>query len=481
MKRNIGKILIAMTFVLVIPLTMIVTGFNLPKQFRDSYYGVIAENYHELIQAKRKKIIFIGNSAVAFGVRPDLVEKELSGYNAVNFGVYGAVGTKFMLDLSKANIGEGDIIIIMPELFRQTCSLYFSAKDVWRAVDSDFRMLFYIPKENYESMIGNFFAFSAEKYKYFSGNTSPSAEGVYNREAFLNKDGTYAGYMTYDRAYNEMLGGYDPVNQPVISANVFGDGFINYLNEYNDYASQRGATVFFGFSPINSLSVSEEKGDPDEFYDYLYKKLNFEILGHPLKYMMDFHWFYDNNVHMNSCGAIVYTNTLVEDLKLALEIYDKPNMIELPDMPEIPMKDFPTGDNSDAQYFTYERVTSVSGDYIRLTALTEEGRNKAELTLPYSYNGIPVKEFMPEVFQNNDVISRIILPETISVIYEDSFLGAEKLSALYFKHDAIRDIAVTEDFLHGADKCVIYVKSTVNTADGCTGGWTFYGDRIKTY
>lgn len=481
MKRTITKILITVVLILVIPVSLVLTGFCLPSQFGDSFYGEIAEVYHELKETERKKIIFIGNSAVAFGVRKDLVESEIPAYKSINFGVYGAVGTKYMLDLSKANIGNGDVIVIMPELYQQTCSLYFSARDVWRAADSDYGMLSYVAKENKESIVGNFFGYTAEKYKYFTGNGDSTAEGAYTKAAFTDKKGNYVGYMTYERPYNTMSGGYDPANLPVLNESVFGAGFIDYLNAYNAYAKGKGATVYFGFAPINELAVGDNAyGDGNALYNYLREHLDFEVIGHPIKYLMDYRWFYDNNVHMNSYGAITYTDILVEDLKLALDI-EEPNNIDLPDPPEIPEKASASGDNSDAQYFNYEIKEGATGKYVFITGLTEEGKTRASLTLPTDYDGIPVREFAAETFRNNAVISRIVLPQNISVIYEDSFLGATRLSALYFEHDSILDISVTEEFLRGADNCYIYLKSSVNISAGCTGGWEFYGKRIRTY
>ena len=479
MKKTVFKILIALTLILVIPVTLVMTGFCLPAQYGDTYYAEIAKMYKRLKTAEGKRIIFVGNSAVAFGVRVDLVESEIPAYKAINFGVYGVVGTKYMLDLSKDNLRKDDIVVVMPEFYAQTCSLYFSALDVWRTVDGDFGMLSGVAAENRESMVGAFPKYVAEKANYSRGD-KPATEGAYAASAFTDESGEEVGYMTYDRPYNVMSGGYDPTNLPVMDESVFGAGFIDYLNDYAAYAKKNGATVYFGFAPINSLAASDFTDEKaDALYSYLINNLDFDVLGHPAVYKMDYHWFYDNNAHTNSSGAIAYTDILTEDLKLVLGI-EEPNAFEVPEMPEIPAYSTVNGDNRDAACFDYEVVDGATERYIKLTGLTEEGRKKSELILPSDYDGVPVREFSPQVFAGNGIIAKIVLQKNVRTIYDGSFAGASRLSSLYFEHDSVIDLSVGVKFLDGADNCYIYIKKGVSTVD-CAGGWERYLNRIKYY
>ena len=70
---------------------------------------------------------------------------------------------------------------------------------------------------------------------------------------------------------------------------------------------------------------------------------------------MDYEWFYDSNLHMNSAGMYVYTRQIVEVLKAQLSI-DTETKIDIPEKPEIPADDAEEGDNADAACFTYELV-----------------------------------------------------------------------------------------------------------------------------
>lgn len=481
-KRITFSIIFVIILALVMPVALVIAGFALPPQFDETYYGQLKHMYSRLKNAEGKKIVLTGNSAVAFGIRSDLLEEEFPGYSVVNFGLYGAIGTKTMLDLSKSNIGKGDIIVIMPELIPQSLSLYFSAKETWRAVDGDFSMLKHIAKENRGEMTGCFAEYASTKFGYARSGKKAPASGVYSQSAFNDEQGNEAGYMTYNRPYNIMTGGYDSAVKANLNTSIIGNGFIEYLNGYNAFAKKRGASVYFGFVPVNELMTEEKDRQQGgkELYSYLREKLDFDVIGHPTDYFMDYKWFYDNNVHMNSAGMYKFTNMLADDLKLALDI-KTPNKIVVPE-PEIIPPDFVAGDNRDAALFDYERVASITGEYILLTGLLQEGRARTEIILPSDYGGVPVREFAQSVFAGNTVISEITLPMTIGRIHDNSFYGCTKLRTIRFEHDFILGIDAGQDFLAGTDekKCFVYLKEGVSTTD-CGGGWGKYGLRIRYY
>ena len=479
-KRGILILVAAILLLALIPAVLVGAGFATPAQFGESYYGELSVLYKNLKNTGQKKIVLIGNSAFAFGARTDLLEAEFEDYKVVLFGLYGAVGTKTMLDLSKNYVKEGDIVIIAPELYAQSCSLYFSASDTWRAADGDFGILSDLPANTIGKMLCAFPGYVAEKYAYLTGARTADANAPYARSAFEDETGKNAGYMTFDRPNNIMAGGYDAANLPVLGSEVFGDGFIGYLNEYAAQIKKTGATVYFGFTPLNDLSLGENAQEKtDALYDFLRGELDFEVLGHPAKYQMDYRLFYDSNFHVNSAGAVYYTDALAEDLKLVLGIPGK-NAIELPAIPKLPTQEIAEGDNSDADCFLYEVRTGATGDYVILTGLTEEGKTRTSLTLPSSYNGIPVRQFSKDLFAGNQTISRIVLPKSITTIYDGSFSGAVRLRELVFRHDEVLSLSVGVDFLAGADDCYIYIKSNVSTAD-CAGGWARYANRLRRY
>ena len=479
MKKKLPLIIISALLVLAIPVTFVSVGFGLPSVFADTYYGELSVMFNKLKNTKTKKIVFVGNSAVAFGINTDLVNGEIPGYNVVNMGLYGAIGTKTMLELSKTNISNGDVVVLCVEPYQQTSSLYFSATETWSAMDADMSMLNYLSKSVRGYMVGGFVGYTAEKVKYSSGAEKPMNTGVYSRASF-KKGNEDTDYVTYDRPYNIMKGGYDNANLPSIDESVFGEGYLDYVNEYAAWVKKQNAEIYYGFTPVNSLSLGEDQQEKaDKLYTYLSNKLQFPLLNNPSKYFLDYRYFYDNNVHLNNAGMVRYTDLLTEDLKLVLNIHTK-NNIPLLDPPEIPKEETKDGDNKDVDKFNYEVVEGATERYVRITGLNEEGKNASSLTIPATYEGLPVREFAKETFQDNKVISRLTLSSNIQTIYDHSFKGASRLSSLFFEHNSILGINVGINYLDGADNCYIYIKKSVSIAD-CAGGWERYQSRIRYY
>ena len=97
-KGQVISIVISSICLLAIPLSVVSFGFMIPAQYDETYYGELPYMFKRLKEGKEGKIIIVGNSAVAFASRNDLIEQELNK-EVVTFGLYGAIGTKAMMDL----------------------------------------------------------------------------------------------------------------------------------------------------------------------------------------------------------------------------------------------------------------------------------------------------------------------------------------------------------------------------------------------
>lgn len=473
-KKLILTSIITAICLLAIPLSIISFGFLCPPQFDETYYGELPYMFNRLKKADENKIIVVGNSAVAFGLRPDLIEKE-TNHETIGFGLYGAIGTKAMMDLSKVGIKKGDIVLLAPEISEQGLSLYYSCENMWRSIDGHYEMLNYVEKSNRQAMVGNFANFAASKFSYLTTNKKPAVEGVYTQYSF-NKDDEEIGYMTYERSYNTMLNGYDQNSMITFDVNYLSDDFIKYINDYADYVYRREAEIYFSFVPMNSLSLNSSSSDIDAFYTALKEKINFPILGNPHNYLFDYEWFYDNNCHMNSSGMFVYNYQLVEDLKIIFEDTSKTDIV-IPDKPVTPTPDYEDGDNSDIDCFTYQ---SYENGY-RITGLTDLGASKEKLIIPSLYNDLPVILFDENVFKNNTAISEIVVPKNIRGFMDHSFVGCKNLTKIIIQHDNPNRINVGMALLDGADNCSVYIKESAYDNFANHYNWGYYRNKLKKY
>ena len=471
--KKILKIVYVIMALLILPVSMFFTGFATPTQFSETYYGILPKMYRRLQQTEGKRIIVIGGSAVAFGLRGDLIESEIEEYTVCPFGLYGSIGTKVMMDLSRVNIKEGDIVLLAPEQGPQSLSLYFNGEHVWKALDGNYDILINIDYENMGSMIEAYPRYLSQKYEYISTGTAPIPQGVYAASSF-NEDLT----MTYDRPYNQMAGGFDSVDRVSYAQDVIAKDFIEYANKYNEFVESKGATLLYAFTPVNVMGTKQGTTleEIDSYYDYLEAQFDFGILGSPHSYLMESGWFYDSNVHVNSAGSVVYTRKLVQDLKLYLEDFSQ-TKIELPEMP-IPPEGETGVDGKDAALFEYEETQY---GYI-ITALKEEAKTLTSIEIPDFYNGKRVYEFNESVFKDNTAIVEIYIGKNLKSIKPNSFNGCTSLRKLIM-HEEMRpaNCTVYEGLFNGTTNCKVYVPQPLVSEYLNDYWWSQYGGYVTSY
>ncbi|MBP5153862.1 MAG: hypothetical protein ILP12_02495, partial [Lachnospiraceae bacterium] len=152
MKKLIVKTLAVLLLVLLVPAGALTAALAIPAQYSETYYGELPEMYDRLKGTQGKKIVLVGCSGLVFGVNGALLEQEFPGYTVCPFALYGSVGTKAMMELSRPYISEGDIVILAPEIGPQTLSLYFNGENMWLASDGRADILRDLPAEEAANM-----------------------------------------------------------------------------------------------------------------------------------------------------------------------------------------------------------------------------------------------------------------------------------------------------------------------------------------
>ena len=145
------------------PAFLLACGFGLPAQYDESFLGELSDKCALLEQSPAPRIVLVGGSSLAFGVDSALLEQEFPGYTVVNFGLYAALGTQLMLELSDGQFREGDIVILSPEQQAQTLSCYFNAEAAWQALDGDFALLARLDPSHFGALLGQYPYFAARK------------------------------------------------------------------------------------------------------------------------------------------------------------------------------------------------------------------------------------------------------------------------------------------------------------------------------
>jgi hypothetical protein len=415
-----------------------------PKTYSSTFVGGLNEKFERLNSTDGEKIIIVGGSSVAFGIDSRVMEEHLKK-PVVNFGLYAALGTKLMMDLSRSNIGEGDIVILSPELDPQTLSLYFSSEHTLEALDDDYSMARYVRGDNKLSLLGGLWKHAGKKLELTCGEI-PDPEGVYNSKS-LNEYGDVLPRMTdadgnilWEREQNVMQLYYDPTTAIDLTPDIVSDDFLDYVNEYIRFCERRGATVYFSYCPMNAAAITDTS-DPKVFSDYLEEKLDCEFISMIDSYIIDKAYFYDTNFHLNNSGVKIRTKTLIEDIMLAEGSYT-PVDIEIPDPPALPEADVKFfGEDENDVYFTYE---SLENGALVITGLTELGKKQQTLTVPLGADHTKITAIGKEAFSAG-VCKTVIITEDTNV---------RNLLDGIFDNTTVEDLYIYYNFTDEAEKLV---------------------------
>ena len=403
MKKAIGKVLL---FLLGIVLSLSSLGIfalvviNQKHTYNKTYYAALVDKFHHLKSHKNdKKIILIGGSNVAFGFDSKLIEEEFPEYKVVNFGLYAMLGTKIMMDLAFDYINKDDLVFLIPEINEQSTSLYFNVDATLKAIEDDYFMIKHLREDNKKEVLDNSFNYFIERGKQ---QKVIEPTGVYQRKNF-NEYGDIS-YPDKDeqgiayRSTNRLVLHYDPTMMVDYSYDI-DQSFYDYVNEYDYRVNQKGAKLYYSFSPVNEPSVTNLE-DVSEYYWKVREHLNCQVVGNPNSYIIDSHYFYDSNFHLNDAGATYRTYQFVSDVYRDIFLNPKAPKFDIPVQPdyvEISLDN--ADDDPNANYFT---LRETDAGYV-VTGLSEEALEMKELRLPMVYHQKYVIGVVSRIFVGSKV------------------------------------------------------------------------------
>lgn len=470
--------LIALLLVLLLPVGVLLRGCMLPSFYGDTYYAVLSRMHERLESVDGPKIVVVGGSNVAFGLDGALLERLLEeqgyDYTVCPFGLYAAVGTSAMLDLSLDDLGEGDVVVLAMEPTSGTLSGYFGASAFWKCAEEAPELLLELDRSRQAAMFGNYVPYLQERLEIRKTGILPQGQGVYAAASFDDRCD-----MRYDRAGNAMPLGWDTAAAVDLGNIQIAPDFACQVAEYCAAAQRKGAQVVLSFSPVNRSALTDGSGEAvAAFFDQCNRSFSCPIISDPNNYILESPWFYDNNFHLNTPGAEVRTVLLARDLLVYLGCY-REMAYELPEMPGtiVPQPE----EKPDEGLFRYEPM----GEGWMVSGLTELGMEQTSLAVPPAFDGKPVVCISADALKGADCLEELRLPETVEALPDGLFRDCEKLTRLVLEHTG-SVCAVTEQTFAGAEQLRIFVPREAyplyRDGYGCEENvWTVWLDRIEVY
>lgn len=481
--NRITKIICVLVLTLALPASLLLIGFCQPSYYGEAYYAELGDMYDRLYETEGKKIVVVGGSNVAFGLNGALLEDILADrgldYTVCPFGLYAAVGTSAMLDLSADALGEGDVVILAVEPGSQTMSTYFGATAFWKCAEEKPEMLLKLAGSRLSAVLGNYAPYLQERIAIQMTGNYPVVEGVYAESSFDDRCD-----MIYHREGNIMPVGYD-TGAPIDLENLeIQAAFAEQVNDYCAAAREKGATVVMSFSPMNRSAMRDNSGEClDAFFTLCNETFDCPVISDPRDYVLQSGWFYDTNFHMNDAGADLRTYRLAADLLVYLGSY-APLVYEMPVMPGTaptePVIQEDTGD------FRFTAVTDEMGNPVayRVSGITEQGQGKVVLRIPETFQGLNVVGFEDGAL-NHGTLEELRLPATIESLPDGFLKNCPAMLRLVLEHGK-NPCTVTEHTFDGAEQVRILVPEAAyalyRDGAGCESNpWEAYLNRIETY
>ena len=434
-----------------VPLTTAAVVLGESSLYGDTYVAGLKIKRDLLKQKERKRLIFIGGSSLPFGLRSDLIERELPECHVVNFGLYGALGTECMLDLALPYIQDEDVVLLSFEQNKQTLSSYFSGHTFLQATNDCKDAFFDLDERDRNAVLGAGTSFAQEKFSYWASASKPQGDGAYQKQYFEPH-----GDLVYDGASgNAMAERYDPNQLVNFDISWWEESFVKEVNTFVEEARKKGAKTYYWFAPVNQKSA-QNIYEIDDYCISLQAKLKCTILGDPHASLFDEGYFFDSNFHLNNAGANNNTRRFVRDYKAEFGISSKTN-IEVMGIPLAIVPEVEEGDNSDRDCF----VIDAKSDHAVVTALSSEGLNRRDLILPSSENGLPITEFDVSTFQKNSVIESIRLQKNLRSIPDYAFFGATSLRRIELTSLNPSTYQIGSHLLDGTDADIYVPKEAV--------------------
>ena len=462
---------LALALLIAAPLWVLpVLGAIFPENSHaNDFTAAIIDKYDRLNQTTGKKIVFVGGSSLPFGLKCELVEKELPGYTAVDFGLYAALGTVVMMDLSLSGISEGDIVILAPETDPQLYSDFFTPRLFRTSIGDRTDLLSSLSAGRRKEVANAYYPVLYDRLRQRNDPTVPETE-LYARSSFDEY-----GDIAFARSRNRMSEGFDS-SKTVSLAGLLDEEFVDEVNAYAKKVGEKGATLLFWFPPINQAAVRFTDKEAKRFMTLLSDELDCEVVGDVRDTVYDLGYFYDTNYHLNDDGAILHTANAVKTIK---EYLGQEPTVSF-EIPEAPVYVDPGELKSDG-VFLYEGPTW--GTYA-IVDVTDESRNSlSAVTVPETYDGYPVTDLRSGCFAGCSKMTTLTIPATVETIGSDVFRGCGRLTEVYVYAENASMLTVPESGLFdgAAPSLTVYVPREAENAFTSSYSWMNYRSLLAPF
>lgn len=312
MNKDMKKFALQLLILILIVSCLIVIGLliitQLPvEKYRTSYQYVLNRKYEQLVNTNEPKIILIGGSNLAFGIDENVMEEKI-GMPVVNLGLHAGFGIRFNTEIAKANINEGDIIVLVYECSILNDLSYFTPELVVSGIDDNIEMYKYVPKEYWPEVIKYIPTYVLKKIDAIDDKKITE---IYNTESFDEE-----GNMILQRD-KCILPEYITPNYNEVrfnDENNISDEAVEYINDFYEFCIKKGAIVLYSFPSILDERFYATEEQIESYEQEVDEELLPTRISNIRDYVFERKYMYDTILHLNSEGANIRSKRLADDI-----------------------------------------------------------------------------------------------------------------------------------------------------------------------
>ena len=272
----------------------------------------------------RRKLILSSGSSGRYGYDSSLLAAAFPELSPANMGVYAYTNALPQLRLILPLTEAGDILLYAPEfdaVQEQFCVSDRLDAGFWAMMESDYDTVAALDLRTFSGVFDSF----GEYQRVRRGMPKRSYE---QSAANYDDDGNYYAFSTYDRYGDLVLPRPNGDTDGRLRHNIadytldsFPDGTVQALNAALRPFTERGVTVYFGYTPRNSASLTE-KSTPDRrqaLEQYLRDTLEVPVISRLEDSLMKGRYFWLIDSHLSSEGARLRTQQVISDLKAVMD------------------------------------------------------------------------------------------------------------------------------------------------------------------
>lgn len=273
------------------------------------FIGGIKQKHELLEKTAAPRIILVGGSGVGYSIDSELLAAK-TGREVINMGVFAQFGLRYMLEEVKADIQQGDVVIVIPEY-----SHFYYLFEGWRGWNELLlvypKALIYLTSMNQVKAIGRAFPrFYRQKMKTLGKNLAAKLTTGGAANTAYNVTGDYIAHLDSEEIFDLTETGL--FHQFVDTAKLrLNKAVVPALNNFQKELAQKGATVYFSYPTIPQPQFNNSQKFIERVADNITEKATFKILNQPAQEVQSLDDFYDTVYHLKRDGRTQRTKRLI--------------------------------------------------------------------------------------------------------------------------------------------------------------------------